>query len=317
MSQGLHLLVPFAACPAAACRDALRGLELPGLSGLLARLEPVADDPGEPQDLSLPHERFLARAAGLWGGDGRIPQAAWQLQREGQDPGGAAWAWLTPCHWRVGRDHIRMDPPQALGLREEESQALLQAMQPYFAEDGLDVRYREPLRWLAHGEIFRELPCASLDRVAGQRVDDWLPRAAEARPVRRLQQEMQMLLYTHPVNEAREAEGLATVNSLWVSGAGALPPGQLPADPGLQVHEGLREPALAGDGPAWARAWRELDATALAGLRAALDAGQDVRLTLCGAATARTWAPAPGAWRRRLARVFRSPPPLPALLESL
>ncbi|MEJ7929244.1 phosphoglycerate mutase [Ramlibacter sp. AN1015] len=316
--RGAHLLVPFAACAGAGCGEQLQALELPALAALLAQLDPSETDAGTAHDLSMPHERVLARRAGLWERDGRVPNAAWEMALAEQDPGTAAWAWITPCHWAVGRDHIRMLPPHALDLPEDEARALLAAMAPYFAEDGITLAFRSPLRWLAHGEPLRELPCASLDRVSGAVVDDWLPRGDEARTLRRLQQEMQMLLYTHPVNEGREARGMPPVNSFWVSGAGALPPGAAPALPaGLQVFEGLREPALAGDWPAWAAAWHGLDAGVLAGLRAALDRGEPVSLTLCGAASARTWAAVErGAWRRAL-RVFRSAPPVAQVLATL
>ena len=317
MSQGVHLLVPFAACDAAGCRQRLRSLALPQLSALLARMAPVAEDAGSPHDLSMPHERVLARAAGLWPGDGRVPGAAWQLRRQGEDPGEAAWAWITPCHWAVGQDHIRMQPPEALSLAEDESRALLAAMQPYFEEDGLALRYEQPTRWLARGEPLRALACASLDRVSGSVVDEWLPRAPEARPLRRLQQEMQMLLYTHAVNEAREARGLPPVNSFWVSGAGALAAGATPAEPAMQLQDALRAPALAGDWEAWAQAWQTLDATVLAPLRAALERGEPLTLTLCGDAIARRWAPAPRGLWQRLSGLWRAAPPAARELDTL
>src|SRR5262249_45843373 len=160
--------------------------------------------------LSMPHERVLGRAYGLpTFADGCIPWAAWELAQSGRDTQGAAWAWITPCHWRVGRDHIAMDLPQALALDERDSRALLASMQSYFEEDNIHLEYDAPTRWLARGEVFRDFACASLDRVIGRHVDEWLPRSAQARTVRRLQQEMQMLLYTHPVNEERQQKGLS------------------------------------------------------------------------------------------------------------
>jgi len=175
-----------------------------------------------------------------------------------------------------------MAQPAALQLSEADSRALLAAMTPFFDEDGLALEWLTPLRWRARGAVFQDLACASLDRAAGATVDDWLPRATEARTVRRLQQEMQMLLYTHPVNEEREARGLAPVNSFWVAGAGALP-ADLPATAPPQLDDHLRAPALAHDWPAWAAAWQQLDAQVLAPLAQACERGEPVQLTLCGA----------------------------------
>jgi len=172
-----------------------------------------------------------------------------------------------------------------------------------------------PTRWRARGAVFRDLACASLDRVTGRRVDDWLPRAAAARPLRRLQQEMQMLLYTHPVNAEREAAGLSPVNSFWVSGAGALDARPTTTSP-VQVGERLRPAALAGLSDEWAAQWRALDTQVLPGLLAALDAQHPVALTLCGERHARTWAtPSPRGWQRAI-RLLR-PPSVAQALEEL
>lgn len=313
------MLVPFAACAGPGCAEALRTLRLPQLRRLLARLGPPAlVDQGPLESFSAPHERVLARAAGLEPVDGLVPLAAWQLAQEGGAPGAAAWAWITPCHWRVGTDHIRMANPRELQLDGGDSRALLAAMAPYFGEDGITLEYQGPLRWLARGEIFRSLPSASLDRVAGRVIDGWMPRGDAGRPLRRLQQEMQMLLYTLPLNEQRQRDGLLPVNSFWVSGNGALPSSYaLPAPAtALQVRDDLREPALQEDGPAWAEAWERLAAREGPRLLAELDQGHGVSVTLSGERGARTWSSAGASTWRKLLSNLSQPAPA-ALLEAL
>jgi hypothetical protein len=318
MSDSTHLLIPFASSRDEGCAAALTTLALPHLEKLLARLAPAGTDQGDEASLSMPHERVLARACGLPSADGQIPWAAWQVAQAGRDTGGDAWAHITPCHWQVGQDHVAMGHPHDLQLDARESQALLAAMQPYFEEDGIALEYDSPTLWLARGEVFRDLATASLGRVVGRAVDGWISRAPEAKTVRRLQQEMQMLLYTHDVNEERAQRGLAPVNSFWVSGTGALPAsatGQAP--PGLEVSHALRESALRGDWHGWSAAWQQLDATDCAALLQRQDAGQGVSLTLCGDHAAQTWASPPGrGWLRRLASLFAGKRAL-TLLESL
>jgi hypothetical protein len=290
MSDGAHLLIPFASCQAPECLQALAGLELPRLEKLLAQLAAGERDTGDTRDLSLPHERVLARACGLPSMDGRIPWAAWDVRQAGGDPGEAAWARITPCHWRVGSDHVALDDPRHLALDEAESRALLAVVQPLFEGDGMALAYAQPMLWLARGELFRALPAASLDRVIGRAVDSWLPRVREAGPLRRLQQEVQMLLYTSPANDERQQRGLEPVNSFWASGTGALPPTggtALPAD--LVLADELRAPALAGDWAAWATAWRALDEHQCGHLLEAAAAGHSVTLTLCGDRSAQSW----------------------------
>jgi hypothetical protein len=62
---------------------------------------------------------------------------------------------------------------------------------------------------------------------------------------------MQMLLYTHALNDER---GI-TINSFWVSGCGDLP--TLPHR-SVVLHQELREPWMHADPAAWALAWQAL-----------------------------------------------------------
>lgn len=317
VSDGVHLLVPFATCSAGGCAEALRQLKLPNLQRLAGRLALEGSEAGDPASLSAPHERVLARAQGLQVVEGLIPFAALQARQQDRGSGTEGWAWISPAHWRVGTDHIAMAHPQDLRLDADDAQALIAAMQPYFAEDGITLAYDAPLRWLARGEIFRTLPTASLDRVIGRAIDRWMPTGPAARPVRRLQQEMQMLLYTLPLNDARQRGGLLPVNSFWVSGTGALAADHAPASPkGLQVTPYLRDAALIGDWRAWSAAWQQLDARDCVRLLAELDRGREVRLTLCGEAGARTWTSrGVGAFKRLVARLAL--PSVESLLEGL
>ena len=318
MSDDVHLLVPFAVSSAPGCAAALNTLALPHFQKLLARLGLGSEDIGDEHTLSMPHERVLARACGLSAPDGCIPWAAWQLAQAGRNPQGDAWAWITPCHWRVGSDHVAMGHPHDLQLSAADSQALLDAMRPFFEQDGISLEYDAPTRWLAGGEVFRALATASLDRVIGRTIDDWMPRAPQARTLRRLQQEMQMLLYTHEVNEARLRGELLPVNSFWVSGTGALPPAPAAAPPpGLQIIHDLRETALRGDWPGWSAAWQQLDAREGERLNRALAAGGDVTLTLCGERSARSWTrQGAGGWSRRIRSMVQRQRAA-ALLEGL
>lgn len=316
MSDGADLLIPFAMPAAPACSEAARGLALPRLQKLLALLAPGEPDTGEAESLTPPHERALARRAGLPLEDGLVPWAAREARAAGLGGGSEGWAWITPCHWRVGTDHVAMAPPDELGLETADAQALHDAMRPYFDADGIALEAVTPTRWLARGELFRTLPTASLDRVAGRVLDPWMPRTEAARPLRRLQQEMQMLLYTHPLNDARQQRGLAPVNSFWASGTGTLgdAPQAAPREP--QVVDDLRAAALRDDAAAWAAAWMALDAREGDRLLAALERREPVRLTLCGERSAQTWSgPAAGAWRR-LANWLR-PAPIARTLEAL
>jgi hypothetical protein len=173
-----------------------------------------------------------------------------------------------------------------LQVTEAESRQLFQAMQPYFAEDGITLHYVEPSQWLAKGEPLREVYTASLDRVVGRDLDAWQPRGAQAGKLRRLQNEMQMLLYAHTVNDTRNHAGAATINSIWLQGTGelAVVNGQVSANFSTSINapRSLANAALKEDWAAWVKAWEQLDATVCEDLLERVQKGERVVLTLCG-----------------------------------
>ncbi|KQP45545.1 hypothetical protein [Pseudorhodoferax sp. Leaf274] len=311
-SPPAHLLILDAASDAPACRSALASLQLPALSALLAELAPAPLARLPEEALDTPAERALAQAQGLAGEDGRLPWAAAAAVAAGLPPG-QDWAFLTPGHLEVGMNQVRLADPALLALPADQADALLASMAPYLAEDGIVVECWQDGRWLAHGAPFHGLATASPERVLGEdNLNAWLP----ASPLlRRLQNEMQMLLYTHPVNDAREAQRLMTVNTLWISGCGTWP--AVPPRPAAaQVVDALRASARQGDWAGWAAAWQHIDSTCCAPLLQRLRAGEAVALTLCGPRGSRRFDGQPrGALARWLAGWRK--PPLAQLLEGL
>ncbi len=304
--QALHVILPFAASASEAWWPTLQALPASAtahLRRLLPQLRVIARDEGQARSLSTPHERLWARELGLMAGDGCLPWAALARQRQvGSAPG--PWGFVTPCHWAMGREHATLSDPLALALSEDESMALLASMQPFFESDGLGLHALSPACWLAQGEGLATAT-ASLDRVLGRNVDPWLPSAQDARLLRRLQNEMQMLLYTHPVNEARQQRHQLTVNSLWFSGTGTL--AQTVQAPAIHMPRTLAQAALAEDWPAYAQAWAEVDAQAIAPLLHRQQAGERVRLSLCGERSSLTLESAPRGLLARLQQLTRRP----------
>jgi len=280
-----------------ACHAALATLHLPHLESLLARLTLAHDDTQAEASLSPPHERALSRAFGIGADDGCIAWGAREAQNSGLSRigSGEAWGVFTLCHWQVSIDQVVMDDPAELVISENESQTLLEAARPFFQEDGIAIRRSSvPGRWLARSEVFRALPTASVDRAAGLSISEWAPLSDALKPVRKLQNEMQMLLYTQPLNDARVTRGVKPVNSFWLSGTGALPKVAQPAEATMPVvNDSLRLHALRDDSAGWIAAWQALDAGVIAELLAAYTGGADVTLTLCGDRSARRFSVQP------------------------
>jgi hypothetical protein len=288
----------------------LHSLQLPRLERLLAQFTRGISTGTDENSLNLPHEHVLAQLLGWPASDGHLPFAALLARADGLAVAadGQGWGLLTPAYWELGREQIVLTDPALLQLDEFESRALWQAVRALFDSDGWALDWGAPLRWYARHPSLSGLPSAALDRVIGNPIDRWLPDRLVAAPLRRLQAEVQMLLYTHPINTAREARGALPVNSFWLSGTGRTQP-EHPLGPDVLVDDSLRAPCMAQDWEAWAQGWQRLDTTRLAELQERAAHGEASTLTLCGERRALRFDAAPrSAWRQLVQRWARVDP---------
>jgi hypothetical protein len=159
------------------------------------------------------------------------------------------------------RDRLIVVPSAAFPLSREEADALAEALNRHF-EGAPSLTVVEPDRWCARLEENLAFHAASPIEIAGRDVDLALRIGGEAgKRWAKLLNEAQMVLHAHPVNEAREARGKPTVNSLWLWGAGRAP--KLPQAPwqsvtatdpvalGLARLGGARQRALPASADAW------------------------------------------------------------------
>lgn len=290
--------------------SALAKAELPHLRAWLAHAQRVDVQIDQAQapllaTLTPPHERAWAQAMSWCVADGALPSAAYTAAARGLCEVGhetsKGWAFISLCNWQVSNGQVTLGDPAHLQIDEATDATLLQAMQGFFAEDTIALHPYKPGQWLAQSALFVDLPTASLDRVIGRNIDPWLvgshttaPLSSAAQLLRRLQNEMQMLLYTHPVNEGRRL----TINSFWVHGTGALPTSQLVhSEP--SVVPTLRDSALQQDLIGWLEAWQHVDAQVMAPLMARVAAGEPQRLVLCGEHEFHVYDSAkPSLWQR-------------------
>jgi hypothetical protein len=284
-----HWVIAYAAPDSEALRaamnNALDTLYLPNLQKLLRRMACVSKLSTTPEGVSaflMPHES--------------APQLMGARPLLGKE------AIMTPCHWQVGMNEVILLNPKELALNEDESRQLLSAIQPYFEEDGLQVVYESPLVWRVTGDLLDGLPLASIDRVVGQNIKPWMPEHQRAKTLQRLQSEMQMLLYQHPVNDERSLKGRWTVNSFWLHRRlEQLYPDS--ADFGVALD--LRETVEPFNAKLWQQAWQHLDATLCTSLYQALDQNHEISLSLCSETTWRHYRPQAASWLNKLQRLIQ------------
>ncbi|AXA90991.1 hypothetical protein [Massilia sp. YMA4] len=215
------LLVPFALPPAPMAPDLIRALQAPALAALLSRPAAQAYHPFEADSRVLPHEAWVAHALGLAGAptaaDAGAPVAPAVMAGHGMAPQAGHWFLVHPVAIHVG-SHLQMSDPRQLQLAEEESRTLFEAVLPLFTDDGHELVYADAHNWFLRADAWAGLDTASPDAAYGDNLHAWMPRGDMARAFRRLQNEVQMLWFDHPLNAARQARGQPPVNSFWLWG---------------------------------------------------------------------------------------------------
>ncbi len=223
-----HLVLPGLAWPRSGASHAAGDLSLPALSALLGHAQASWQPAVAP-------ETWLAARFGA--ADARLPYAA--LRRAGEAPPAADAHWLCcdPVHLHFSRDKLLLADASGLGITADETTTLIAGLNDTFADIG---RFEAPApdRWYVAladepRPFFHPLP-----DVNGRPVQLFMPEGEDIARWARLSNELEVWLYNHPVNAAREAAGQRVINGVWLWGAG-------PADVRLQAHA----PRIQADAP--------------------------------------------------------------------
>lgn len=302
--KNIHLVIPDLFLPQEVAAEACAGLKLSALEKLLARAQ-VAPLPME----SL--EEWLCATFGVL--DQAI--AAATLRADGMEPGAAYWLCADPVHLRLRRDQLILQAD--VRLSEGEAEQLCASLNAHFAGIGLRFFAPHPQRWYLQLDAEPGMTTHPLAQVAGRNVHAYLPQGPDALRWHGLFNEIQMLLFDHAVNQAREAQGALPINSVWLWGGGRVA-GQLarpfdkvygdsdlagvfakaagisceplPDDVAhcfeegdgdtLIVREGLRHALQHGDLHVWRDELQRMEQCCVAPLLEALRAGRIAQLTL-------------------------------------
>lgn len=152
----------------------------------------------------------------------RLPWAALRHQFESTGVHEHPLLCADPVFMRSGIDSVTLDlqPPE---LDDENTTALLATLNQHLAQDGLVLKALHPQRWYLYrlDERFQhDLPLTTPpDETGTGNIFPHLPQSPDKYWMQ-LFNEIQMLLHTHPLNQARENKGLVPVNGLWFWGEG-------------------------------------------------------------------------------------------------
>lgn len=136
----------------------------------------------------------------------------------GQDPGKAIWLRADPVHLRADRDRLLLIPSAGFDIAADEARQLCEELNRHFS-DQFTLHAFAPEFWGLQAKSAMASTGRPPIEIAGRDIDAELPE----KRWHALLNEIQMALYQHPVNTAREARGVPVINSVWPWGMGPLP----------------------------------------------------------------------------------------------
>ena len=153
-----------------------------------------------------------------------LPMAAVSWHGADRAAEGAAAIHADPVRMAVSYEATVLMDPDQLGLSLDEAEALAASLnEELFTGTGARLAVVDSGHWVLHLEAHPGVRTVPLEAWIGAEASGGLPQGERRRDWHRLINEVQMVLATHPVNEARRRAGRPEVNSLWFWGGGALP----------------------------------------------------------------------------------------------
>ncbi len=133
------------------------------------------------------------------------------------------WVRADPVHLRIEQNHIMLADHHVFDLSKEEAAQFANEINRYLTDDGISLIPLHPYRWYLRLANTPEIHTQTLSSVTGKNINYLLPTGKDSMTWHRIFNEIQMLLFEHPLNQARSARNQITVNSIWFWGGGHMP----------------------------------------------------------------------------------------------
>ncbi len=220
--KNVHLVIADLFLPAEFAVEVCAELRLPALEKILSR--GIASDAQSSLEVLLCGLFNVPCYRGA-------PVAAISATFDGLGEGN--WLRADPVHVRLQREQVVLLP---VTVSIEESVQLCASLNAHFADQGVAFFAPHPDRWYVRVDELPDIATMPISQIAGRNIHGHLPTGPDASVWHQLFNEIQMLLFAHPLNEAREARGEAPINSVWFWGEGEAGGAQSSYD---RVHSDL------------------------------------------------------------------------------
>lgn len=149
------------------------------------------------------------------------PNAALTWQQAGNNAEGAYWLYAAPVHLVLQRDSFSLADPVPLVLEQSEIEALTLDLNTHFASDQMQFFWHGD-KWFLRLQQNPQIQTTHPQLAVNKNITQFLATGKGAMDWANFQNEVQMLLFAHPVNTSRELKRLTLVNSIWCYGGGQI-----------------------------------------------------------------------------------------------
>lgn len=133
------------------------------------------------------------------------------------------WMRADPVHLRIEQNHIMLADSQVFKISQEEAKQIVQDLNRNLGSHDFSFLSLRPDRWYIRTSRAPEMQTHTLGQVTGMNINNFLPTGNESIIWHKIFNEIQMLLYEHPINQVRESRGELIINSVWFWGGGNMP----------------------------------------------------------------------------------------------
>lgn len=149
------------------------------------------------------------------------PNAAIVWQQAGNETGSAFWFYAAPVHLVLQRDSFSLAEPVPLPLQSDEIDDLTAALNKHFEADKIQFFWHEK-QWFLRLEQNPNIQTTAPETAINKDIGAYQPIGDGAIKWASFTNEIQMLLFEHPINLAREAKRIPAINSIWCHGLGQI-----------------------------------------------------------------------------------------------
>jgi hypothetical protein len=141
------------------------------------------------------------------------------LTAEGIQSGNGQWFRADPVHLLAGMHSISLMDSRHFTLTANEAALMISALNAHFTGE-VEFFAPDALRWYAHLKQALEVETTPTDQMTGVPIVSGMTTGTDAARLQKLAMEVQMLLHTHPANEARDESNQLPINGVWFWGGG-------------------------------------------------------------------------------------------------